>query len=75
MWIKLTRKNDAKEKILVNTDNVCCVLTGHNLLYDGDTLVIFSGDKENFISVEESIDKVEEILRSGIEGGENIVVY
>lgn len=73
MWIKLTMKGSTigDGKVLVNTDNVSCVLTGQNKWYEGETLVCFSGDRQDYISVEESIDKVEEILRNGLKGGEN----
>lgn len=73
MWIKLTMRNHAigDGKILVNTDNVSCVITGQSILYEGETLVSFSGDREDCISVEESIDKVEEILGNGLRAGEN----
>lgn len=71
MWIKLTMRNPAigDGKVLVNTDNVSCVLTGQNKGYEGETLVCFSGDRQDYISVEESIDKVEEILGNVLDGG------
>ena len=73
MWIKLTMRNSVigDGKVLINTDNVSCVLTGQSKGYNGETLVCFSGDREDYISVEESIDKVEEIIGNGLEGGEN----
>ena len=73
MWIKLKRKGAAigDGKVLVNTDNVSCVITGQSILYEGDTLVCFSGDREDYISVEESVDKVEEIICNGLKDGEN----
>ena len=72
MWIKLTMINPVigDGKVLVNTDNVSCVLTGQNKGYEGETLVCFSGDRQDYISVEESIDKVEEILGNGLKDGE-----
>jgi hypothetical protein len=71
MWIKLTRKDVAvgEAKVLVNTDNVTCAMTGQSILNKGETLVCFAG--EGFISVEESVDKVEEIIKNGLKGGEN----
>ena len=73
MWIKLTMRKSVigDGKVLINTDNVSCVLTGQSKGYNGETLVYFSGDREDYISVEESIDKVEEIIGNGLEGGEN----
>ena len=73
MWIKLTRKGSAigDGKVLVNTDNVSCVITGQSVLYEGETLVYFAGGENDFISVEESVDKVEEILGNGLRDGEN----
>lgn len=73
MWIKLTRKGAAigDGKALVNTDNVSCVLTGQSTGYEGETLVYFAGGENDFISVEESIDKVEEILRNGLKDSES----
>lgn len=72
MWIKLTMRNPVigNGKILVNTDNVSCVLTGQNKGYEGETLVCFSGDRQDYISVEESIDKVEEIFGNVLKDGE-----
>lgn len=72
MWIKLTMINPVigDGKVLVNTDNVSCVLTGQNKGYEGETLVCFSGDRQDYISVEESIDKVEEILGNWLKDGE-----
>lgn len=71
MWIKLTMRNPVvgDGKVLVNADNVSCVLTGQNKGYEGETLVCFSGDRQDYISVEESIDKVEEILGNGLKDG------
>lgn len=71
MWIKLTMRNPVigDGKVLVNTDNISCVLTGQNKGYEGETLVYFSGDRQDYIPVEESIDKVEEILGNVLDGG------
>ena len=68
MWIKLTIRNHVvgDGKVLVNTNNVSCVVTGQGKGYEGETLVYFSGDGEYCIPVEESVDKVEEILGNGI---------
>ena len=75
MWIKLTMRDSVigGGKVLVNTDNVSCVLTGQSKGYEGETLVCFAGDRQDYISVKESIDKVEEILGNGMREGERSV--
>lgn len=65
-WIKLSQrcrnKRIGEGEVLVNTDNIACVFTGQGEGYKGVTLVAFTGSEDNFIPVEESVDRVEEIL-------------
>lgn len=60
-WIKLTNSSHrfGNEKILINADNIACVMTGQGEGYEGITLVFFPGDDTNFIAVDESVDEVE----------------
>ena len=62
-WIKLTNSSHrfGNGKILINADNIACVLTGQAEGYEGRTLVFFSGDN-NFNVVDESVDEVEKII-------------
>ena len=63
-WIKLTNSSHrfGNGKILINADNIACVLTGQAEGYEGVTLVFFPGDDNNFIAVDESVDEVEKII-------------
>lgn len=63
-WIKLTNSSHrfGNKKILINADNIACVLTGQGEGYEGMTLVFFTGDAANFITVDESVDEVEKII-------------
>ena len=71
MWIKLTPycKNNT---ILVNTDNVTCVSAGQeNGEYEGITLVYFTGNDDNFITVEETVEEIEQLILFGLNCYEN----
>lgn len=63
-WIKLTNSSHrfGNKKILINADNIACVMTGQGEGYDGMTLVMFPGDEINFITVDESVDEIEKII-------------
>lgn len=67
-WIKLTNSSHrfGNEKILINTDNIACVMTGQGEGYEGITLVFFPGDDTNFIAVDESVDEVEKIIADAV---------
>ena len=63
-WIELTNSSHGfgNKKILINADNIAYVMTGQGEGYEGMTLVFFSGDDNNFIDVDESVDEVEKII-------------
>ena len=62
-WIKLTNSSHrfGNKKILINADNIACVMTGQGEGYEGMTIVFFPGDN-NFVVVDESVDEVEKII-------------
>ena len=67
-WIKLTNSSHrfGNGKILINADNIACVMTGQGEGYEGITLVFFPGDDTNFIAVDESVDEVEKIIADAV---------
>lgn len=72
IWINVTMCNPliGDGKILVNTDNISYVLTGQASGYEGETLIYFSGDEEDFLPVKETVNDIEEIIRDGLKNGE-----
>ena len=62
MWIKLHSAHDGEE-VVVQTQNITCILKNKMKGSEGETVVNFIGDDSSYILVYESVDEIGAMIK------------